>query len=142
IDASAIKVEASPEETAEKAQPAERFTSAVLADASATTASFKHHVLRRSERPKSSSPDVFFWKLATGLAALAVLVLLAGGIIHPRTPFSLDMVRRSGELQQPVPFAPGNAKNSGAHSEASQAAVPMRPTVKTASTKSGPRAAT
>lgn len=141
IDASAIKVEASPEETAEKAQPAERFTSAVLADASATTASFKHHVLRRSERPKSSSPDVFFWKLATGLAALAVLVLLAGGIIHPRTPFSLDMVRRSGELQQRVPFAPGKAKNSGAHSDSSQAAVAIRPTVKTVSTRSVPRSA-
>ena len=129
IDVSAIKVEASPEETAEKA--AERVTSAVLADASATTASSKHHLLRRSEKPKSSSPDVFFWKLATGLAALAVLVLLAGGIIHPRTPFSADMVRRSEELQQRVPFALGKAKNSGAHSDSSQAAVATRPTVKT-----------
>src|SRR5439155_19567252 len=70
IDVSANKVEASPEETAEKAQPAaERVISAVLADASATTACSKHHVLRRSEKPKSR-PDVFFWKLATGLAAL------------------------------------------------------------------------
>ena len=128
IDVSAIKVEASPEETAEKA--AERVTSAVLADASATTACSKHHVLRRSEKPKSR-PDVFFWKLATGLAALAVLVLLAGGIIHPRTPFSADMVRRSEELQQRVPFALGKAKNSGARSDSSQAAVATRPTVKT-----------
>ena len=128
IDVPAIKVEASPEETAEKA--AERVISAVLADASATTACSKHHVLRRSEKPKSR-PDVFFWKLATGLAALAVLVLLAGGIIHPRTPFSADMVRRSEELQQRVPFALGKAKNSGAHSDSSQAAVATRPTVKT-----------
>ena len=131
IDVSAIKVEASPEEAAEKAQPAaERFNPAVLADASATTASSKHHVLRRSEKPKST-PDVFFWKLATGLAALAVLVLLAGGIIYPRTPFSADMVRRSEELQQRVPFALGKAKNSGARSDSSQAAVATRPTVKT-----------
>ena len=142
IDVSAIKVEASPEEAAEKAQPAaERFNPAVLADASATTASSKHHLLRRSEKPKSSSPDVFFWKLATGLAALAVLVLLAGGIIHPRTPFSLDMVRRSEDLQQRVPFAPGKAKNSGAHSGSSQAAVAIKPTVKTVSTRSVPRPA-
>ena len=142
IDVSAIKVEASPEETAERAQPAaERVTSAVLADASATTASSKHHVHRQSERPKSSSPDVFFWKLATGLAALAVLVLLAGGIMHPRTPFSFDMVRRSEELQQRVPFAPGKAKNSGAQSDSSQAAVAIRPTVKTVSTRSVPRSA-
>ncbi len=136
IDVSAIKVEASPEETAEKA--AERVTSAVLADASATTASSKHHVLRRSEKPKST-PDVFFWKLATGLAALAVLVLLAGGIIYPRTPFSADMVRRSEELQQRVPFALGKAKNSGAHSDSSQAAVATRPTVKTVLARSVPR---
>jgi len=140
IDVSAIKVEASPEETAERAQPAaERVTSAVLADASATTASSKHHVHRQSERPKSSSPDVFFWKLATGLAALAVLVLLAGGIMHPRTPFSFDMVRRSEELQQRVPFAPGKAKNSGAHRDSSQAVVVIRPTVKTVSARSVPR---
>jgi len=62
---------------------------------------------------------------------LAVLVLLAGGIIHPRTPFSADMVRRSEELQQRVPFALGKAKNSGARSDSSQAAVATRPTVKT-----------
>ena len=57
--------------------------------------------------------DVFFWKVATGCAALAVFVLLIGPIAHRRAPLPAGIVHPSGQAEQQVPFAPAVTKHAG-----------------------------
>jgi hypothetical protein len=62
----------------------------------------------------TSRSDVFFWKVATGCAALAVFALLIGPLAHRRAPVPADIVHRSNQAEQQVPFAPAVTKHADA----------------------------